>query len=102
MEESDKTQEFTSANAELLEAISHPLRIKILQMLNEKSLNFKDLQKEVGTESEEQLSFHLTKLEGLVKETPEGAYTLTGDGKEALWGIQSMGSKMKEEESDAI
>lgn len=101
MEKNDKTQEFSPANTEVLEAISHPLRIKILQTLNTKSMNFKDLQNEVGTESGEQLSFHLAKLGSLVREDPDGVYVLTADGKEALWSVQSMRMETNGEASDA-
>jgi DNA-binding transcriptional ArsR family regulator len=88
-----KPQDFDAAKAELLEAVSHPVRIKILRTLNGKELDFVELGKAVGVENAGQLSFHLAKLVNLVKETPEGNYVLTGNGKEALWGIESVGKE---------
>ena len=40
--------------------------------------------REVGIESSGHLSFHLGKLDHILKVTPEGAYKLTDDGREAL------------------
>lgn len=75
---------FNKDRAELFEALGHPTRIKILQVLSESHLGFSELKKEAGIESNGLLSFHLGKLDGLVKTAPEGSYQLTDEGKEAL------------------
>jgi len=81
-----------SSRTELFEALGHPARIKILQSLNDAPMGFSDLKRKVGIESSGHLQFHLGKLEGLVKNTPEGNYVLTDDGKEALRLLETMGS----------
>lgn len=82
--------DFTATEAELFEAISHPVRIKILQILNQKPMGFAELGRAVGIESGGHLSFHLDKLGNLIKVTPEGKYALTGNGKEALWSVNAL------------
>ncbi len=91
MENSGESKDFTADEAELFEAISHPLRIKILVALNEKPMGLAELAEAVGMDSQAQLSFHLGKLGQMVKMSPGGIYTLTGDGKEAIWSIKSIG-----------
>ena len=76
--------EFNAGRAELFEALGHPVRIRILQALDERPMGFAELKKKVGIESSGHLSFHLTKLEGLLKAGDAGAYSLTDEGKEAL------------------
>ena len=95
MENIDESPDFDPSIAELLEAISHPIRVKILQTLNEKTMGVDELGKAVGIDSERQLSFHLTKLGHLVMATTDGGYALTGEGKEALWSIQSLSEGKK-------
>lgn len=90
MQEGGEYPDFNAAKAELFEAISHPVRIKILQTLSEKPMGFAELARAVGVGSGGHLSFHLTKLGHLVRMTPEGNYELTGDGKEALWSVNSL------------
>jgi DNA-binding transcriptional ArsR family regulator len=75
---------FDSSRAELFDALGHPTRIKILQVLNQRAMTFSELKKEVGIESSGHLSFHLGKLNLLLRVTPEGVYELTDDGREAL------------------
>ena len=48
------------------EAISNPLRIKILKLLSKKSMSFSELKRYLGIRSSGKLDFHLKKLEGLV------------------------------------
>jgi sugar lactone lactonase YvrE/DNA-binding transcriptional ArsR family regulator len=86
------------SRAELFEAIGHPARIKILQVLNEKPLGFADLKRAVGIESSGNLSFHLTKLRHLIGVGADGNYVLTDDGKEALWSIGSISAGTKGQE----
>lgn len=76
--------EFNAGRAELFEALGHPIRIRILQTLEERPMGFAELKKAVGIESSGHLSFHLTKLEGLLRAEDGGAYSLTDEGREAL------------------
>jgi DNA-binding transcriptional ArsR family regulator len=64
--------EFNTSRAELFEALGHPIRIKILQALERKPMGFAELKKATGIESSGHLSFHLTKLEGLLKVGVDG------------------------------
>jgi len=90
LDSDEETRDFNAAKAELFEAISHPLRIKILQVLNEKPMGFAELGRAVGIGSAGHLSFHLTKLRYLVKQNLEGDYALTDDGREALWSVNAL------------
>src|SRR5487761_581972 len=86
-EDSNKSSDdagFDATRAELFDALGHPTRIRILQVLNQRQLTFSELKKEVGIESSGHLSFHLGKLNKLVKSTSSGSYELTDDGREAL------------------
>jgi DNA-binding transcriptional ArsR family regulator len=75
---------FSRDRAELFEALGHQTRIRILQTLAETPMGFSELKKGLEIESSGLLQFHLGKLKGLVKETPEGNYALTCEGNEAL------------------
>lgn len=76
--------EFNRNRAELFEALGHPTRIQILQALNQRPMGFAELKKATGIESSGHLTFHLGKLEGLLKVGQDGSYSLTDDGREAL------------------
>ena len=76
--------EFNASRAELFEALGHPIRIRILHALEGKPMGFAELKKATGIESSGHLSFHLTKLGGLLKAGDDGAYVLTDEGREAL------------------
>jgi DNA-binding HxlR family transcriptional regulator len=78
------SNEFDLKEAELFEALGHPTRIGILQSLRENPLGFSELKKRIGIDSSGHLTFHLSKLVGLVKANPEGKYCLTDTGREAL------------------
>ena len=78
------SSEFDLREAELFEALGHPTRIGILQTLNENPLGFSELKKKIGIDSSGHLTFHLSKLAGLVKTNHEGKYCLTDSGREAL------------------
>lgn len=80
----DEGNQFDSSRAELFEALGHPSRVKILKVLERNPSGFADLKREVGIESSGHLQFHLGKLGGLVGTTPEGKYTLTDEGREAI------------------
>jgi len=83
MSSENSTDSFSKDRAELFEALGHPTRIRILELLANSPLGFSDLKKALGIDSGGQLQFHLGKLQGLVK-TVEGNYALTDEGKEAL------------------
>jgi DNA-binding transcriptional ArsR family regulator len=82
-DEPDATS-FDKSRAELFDALGHPVRIRILQALEEGPLGFSELRRKVGLESSGHLQFHLGKLDGLVKSTEGGGYMITGDGLEAM------------------
>lgn len=90
MQNDGDASDFNESRAEVFEAISHPVRIKILQALNEKPMGFAELGRAVGIEGGGHLGFHLRKLSNLVRMTPEGVYALTGNGKEALWTVNAL------------
>jgi DNA-binding transcriptional ArsR family regulator len=75
---------FDASRAELFEALSHPLRVRILHVLGERSQRFSELKHTLGLESSGHLSFHLEKLGNLVKTTLDGDYELSDEGTEAL------------------
>ena len=64
--------------------MGHPVRIRVLQTLEREPMGFAELKKAVGIESSGHLSFHLRKLEGLLKAGQDGGYSLTDEGREAL------------------
>ncbi|RLE72885.1 MAG: hypothetical protein DRJ45_01060 [Thermoprotei archaeon] len=74
---------------EEFEAISHSLRIKILEILSKKAMGFSELKRELGIESSGKLDFHLKKLKGLVT-LENGKYVLTRDGYAALQAISTI------------
>jgi TolB-like protein/Tfp pilus assembly protein PilF len=86
-------QDADATKAELFDAVSHPVRIKILEALNEKPMGFAELGRVVGIESGGHLSFHLTKLGHLIRTNSQGDYVLTGDGRDALWTVHSPGER---------
>ena len=88
MEEDKSSQDLETTKAELFEAISHPVRIKILEALNGKPMGFAELGRAVGIESGGHLSFHLTKLRRLIRTNSQGDYVLTAEGKDALGAVR--------------
>ena len=81
---------FNTSKAEVFEALGHPTRIRILTDLSEKPLAFSELKRATGLQSNGLLTFHLGKLNDMVKLNSEGAYALTDDGREALRLIQTV------------
>lgn len=73
----------------MFEAVSHPLRVKILKKLVEKPMGFSELKRELGIESSGRLDFHLKKLEGLIAVNREGKYYVTSDGYAALQAVDA-------------
>ncbi|HVP22426.1 MAG TPA: winged helix-turn-helix domain-containing protein [Conexivisphaerales archaeon] len=78
------SERFDASKAELFEALGHPLRLAILEALEESSLGFSSLKRQVGLMSSGNLQFHLGKLAGLVLTLPDGSYSLSDEGREAL------------------
>lgn len=72
------------------EAIAHPLRVRILELLAEKPMGFSELKRRLGVKSSGKLDFHLKKLEGLVASNSDGRYTLTKDGYAALQAVETV------------
>ena len=75
---------------EVFEAVSHPVRIKILKLLAEKPMGFSELKRELGIKSSGKLDFHLKKLGGLITLNSDGKYTLTKEGYAALQAITTI------------
>lgn len=76
-------------HASLFEAISHPTRIQIIKLLENRSLGFAALKKELKITSSGNLTHHLDKLETLIIRNTEGLYTLTDSGHEAVRAIET-------------
>ncbi|MGH9917580.1 MAG: DUF7347 domain-containing protein, partial [Nitrososphaerales archaeon] len=69
----------------IFNALSHPTRVKILKLVDEKRLAFSALKHELGLESSGQLQHHLQKLSGFITvEKESGCYGLTATGRRAL------------------
>jgi hypothetical protein len=75
--------------AELFEAISHPLRIQILEILEEKPHGFSELKYGLGISSSGNLNHHLKKLSTLIGTDAHGKYVVTDQGREALYMIKA-------------
>ncbi|MGD2201745.1 MAG: winged helix-turn-helix domain-containing protein [Candidatus Bathyarchaeota archaeon] len=81
--------------AELFEAISHPTRIQILKLLEEKPHGFAEIKHELGISSSGNINHHLNKLSTLIDTDSHGDYLLTDQGSEALFMIESTRSAKK-------
>jgi DNA-binding transcriptional ArsR family regulator len=80
---------FDTQRAKFFEALGHPTRIRLLQVLAEGPRSFSEMKKQLDIESSGKLSFHLGKLEALVKTNANGNYILTDDGKEAVRVVET-------------
>jgi len=80
--EEDKNE--SAKKAELFDVLTHPTRIKILRLLEERPRSFSELKRELGIESSGNLQYHLGKLESFVKQDAKGKYIINDDAKEAL------------------
>ncbi len=76
-------------SAELFDAIAHPMRIKILKILEKEPATFASLKRQLNLESSGNLDHHLKKLGQLVT-TQNGSYTLTEAGKQALTSVAAV------------
>ena len=72
----------------MFEAVSHPIRIDIVQTLAENPLGFADLKRELKISSSGLLDFHLKKLDELIVIDKEGHYSLTEKGFAALTAVE--------------
>ncbi len=77
-------------SSDVFEAVSHPLRIKILKLLAKRPMRFSELKRELGIKSSGKLEFHLRKMNNLIALNGEGKYTLTKDGYAALQAIDTI------------
>lgn len=77
-------------SAELFEAISHPVRIRILKILEKQSASFASLKRQLNIESSGNLDHHLKKLAQLIKVGEDGLYCLSDAGREALLSIEAI------------
>ena len=68
----------------IFQALSHPLRVKMLVNIEGNELTFSSLKQRMGMESSGQLQHHLQKLSGLVVVKANGNYGLTDAGRRAL------------------
>jgi len=73
---------------DVFEAVSHPLRIRILRALEGKPMRFSDLKRRLGVRSGGHLDFHIKKLNGLITVDEVGRYVLTEEGYKALQAIE--------------
>lgn len=81
-------EELTSND--IFEAISHPLRIRILRVLAKRSMRFAELKRGLKIKSSGRLDFHLTKLGGLIVTNKQGSYDVTKYGIMALTAINTV------------
>jgi len=75
-------------SGEVFDAISHPLRIKILKVLAKRPLSFSELKRAVNVESSGALDFHLKKMQSLIGTDSAGRYVLNAKGSAALEAIR--------------
>ena len=69
---------------EIFQALSHPVRVRILLLLADRGCTFSSLKHELGMESSGQLQHHMQKLSTLVNGDELGTYHLTYIGTRAL------------------
>lgn len=78
----------SDTNTDLFEAVSHPLRIKILRLLQEKNRRFSEFKNSLQIKSSGNVTHHLVKLQGLISQDSTGEYYLTKLGRDALLVIE--------------
>lgn len=77
--------------AEFLDNLAHPIRIMILKMLQQKSMSFSELKKDLGIESSGHLQYHIRKLGNMVKQDAYGKYAISDDGREVIRFLEIAG-----------
>ncbi|MBO3808409.1 MAG: winged helix-turn-helix transcriptional regulator [Candidatus Brockarchaeota archaeon] len=70
--------------AGLFDVLAHPVRIRILKVLQQEPMGFSELKRALGMESSGHLQYHLERLRDLVKQDAYGKYVISDDGREAL------------------
>jgi DNA-binding HxlR family transcriptional regulator len=77
---------------DVFDAVSHPLRIEILNLLAKKPQRFADIKRILKIDSSGLLDFHLKKLDesGLVKTNKDGYYTVVEKGFAALQAVETL------------
>jgi DNA-binding transcriptional ArsR family regulator len=91
-----------SVIAELFEKISHPTRLKILNLLDNQPMNFSQLKAALNIESNGNLDHHLKKLDTLIYLDTGGLYKLSDDGKEVIQAVQVMEASIQPKKEPAI
>jgi len=76
--------------AEVFEALSHPLRVKILKAIKDASLSFAELKRKVDMESSGHLQYHLSKLDKFIRTDEYGWYMLSDCGRDALFFVENV------------
>jgi len=76
--------------AELFDAIAHPTRIMILQLLHDHPFGFSELKKQLGISSSGNVQHHLNKMTRLITTDNLGKYQLSDQGREAIHAIKSV------------
>ncbi len=84
----DMAEKASLDSDEVFEAISHPLRIRILKKLAKNRLGFSELKRAVNVESSGALDFHLKKMQSLIETDSDGRYVLNAKGSAALEAIR--------------
>jgi DNA-binding transcriptional ArsR family regulator len=74
--------------AQIFEAIAHPARIRLLQAINNHPHKFNELKTILGMKSSGNITHHLNKLEHFLEAQPDGNYTITIQGKRALFLVE--------------
>jgi len=75
---------------DVLEAVSHPLRVEIIKLLAKGPRRFADIKRELRVESSGLLDFHLKKLGNLISINEEGFYVLNDKGFAALQAVEAI------------
>lgn len=75
---------------DVLEAVSHPLRVEIIKLLAKGPRRFADIKRELRVESSGLLDFHLKKLGNLISINEVGFYVLNDKGFAALQAVEAI------------
>jgi DNA-binding transcriptional ArsR family regulator len=94
-------EELTSGESKyaIFQALSHPARVKILELVESNQQTFSSLKHDLGLKSSGQLQHHLQKLSGFIVEEKNGSYGLTDLGKKALaiyWDSEKSGRTLED------
>jgi DNA-binding transcriptional ArsR family regulator len=81
---------------DVLEAVSHPLRVEIIRLLAKGPRRFADIKRELRVESSGLLDFHLKKLGNLISINEVGFYVLNDKGFAALQAVEAIQIRLAE------